>query len=642
MKKDFNNISYDSNNKLITFSFNYNISIINNIRNIIGRKYNPIEKNWTINLTKDNFSQIKKFIDKFKPEFKEKKDKQLLFEIFELDLEEKKKKELENFNFEKSNSIFSDFEIKGLPFELRPFQKVGVEYIIKNKGVIIGDEMGLGKTIETLASIHYLNIKPVLIVCPDTLKYNWLRETNKWLPNKKVFLLKTEYNLKENLIVLTGKIEYPLNFVKLYKDGLYKMTELGFRKIKEKENLKESNIEEAIIENYNLKDYDIIIASYNTININEKFLKNINWKMIVADESHFLKNSQSNRTNSILELSKNIEYVVLLSGTSVTNRPSELISQLQIINKLKDFGGWYKFVTRYCNAYRGNWGWDLSGSSNLEELHKNLRKICYIRRNKKEVLTELPDKQKIIIEVDISNRKEYDKAEEDLISYLKEELLIEENRIKNWEREGKTWEEIQLLIKEYKQEKINSANKAEHLVRINLLKQLVAEGKIQSIKEWIDNFLRIGEKLIVFAEHTKLIKELSDYYKCGRIFGETKSEDRQKLVDEFQNNMEIKLLFLNTKVGGVGLTLTSSSNVLFLELGWTPSEHDQAEDRLHRIGQKDSVNCYYMLGKNTIDNWIYDLIEEKRIITNAVNSGEFIEDQNKGMLNELINKFLNK
>lgn len=658
-------IDFNVGTKMVTIGFKYDFILVDAVKKIPGRKYSADTKEWYMALSEENSLQLAYYIKANNPEIK---NPEILLSLLEINQKLIKKEEQQNTNFVQSSAMDSNFEVVGLKGNLRPFQKVGIEYAVKNKGVIIGDEMGLGKTIEAIGTMHHTQSYPALIACPNTLKYNWLKECEKWL-DKKVFILNTEFELTEDLLVLTGKITYPLDFVKLFKDGYYKMTEKGFRKIdnqnkcqwcgEKKENpfgicehchrfpelkkmgLEESNPKEAIIESNNLRNYDIIVMGYNTIIKYEELLKKISWKIFIGDESHYLKNKKAKRTEAVLNLVKNIEYKILLTGTAVVNRPSELTVQLEIINKMNDFGGWWPFVKRYCNAHYGSFGLDLSGATHLNELHEKMRRICYIRRNKKEVLAELPDKQRSIIEIDITNRKEYNKAENDLIEYLKGEISIVRNNITKWEAEGKDWEEIQQLVKDTKEQKINSAMQAEHLVRINVLKRLVAQGKIEGIKEWIDDFLESGEKLIVFAEHVDLIKQLSDYYKCGRIIGETKLEERERLVIDFQENPSTKLLFLNMKTGGVGLTLTSSSNVLFLELGWGPTEHSQAEDRSHRMGQKNSVNCYYVIGKETIDNWIYELIEEKRVITDAINSGIESEKQ-VNILSELIDKLRNK
>lgn len=631
-----NCIDYSEENKLLTISFIYRPYLVNDVKAIRGRVYNPQLKSWTVNLNESNVDSIANFIIKYK--FDITNEKILEEEIKNIRLIKLQKSTIQAENLIQSKAEISNFEVEGLKYELRPFQKVGIEYAIRNNNCIIGDDMGLGKTIQTIGIIQYLNKPKTIICCPDTLKYNWLKEINKWI-NKKAFIVFSDYRVEDNFNCYLNKFHWPIGYIKEYTDGFYKNTEQGWRKIKD-EVVNIENQKEVVEEFVNLLDFDIIIMGYNTLSKFYQIFEKMNFDILICDESHYLKNKKSTRTRSVLNLSKNINNKYLLTGTTVVNRPAEIISQLEILGRLNNFGGWWKFVNRYCDAKNAGFGLDLKGAKNLEELHIKLRENCYIRRNKKDVLKELPDKQRTIIEIKIDNEKEYSKAENDIIEYLKNEF-IDYKKIQELEEQGKSWNEIQEEYKQNIERKTQAALNAEHLVQINILKNLAIKGKLYAIKEWINDFLETDEKLIVFGIHTAIIKELAEYYKCGKIIGETKIEERQRLVDDFQENSNTKLLFLNVQAGGVGITLTSASSVCFIELGWTPGEHEQAEDRLHRIGQKDSVNCYYFLAKETIDYDIYDLIEEKRKITNAINKGEFVEGQ-VNMLNELINKLKKK
>ena len=163
------------------------------------------------------------------------------------------------------------------------------------------------------------------------------------------------------------------------------------------------------------------------------------------------------------------------------------------------------------------------------------------------------------------------------------------------------------------------AAKAEQLVRIEACKQAAARGKLAASKEWIENFLDSDEKLVVFASHIDIQESLANTFDgAAHIFGSDDALTRQQNVDRFQTDPECRLIVCSLQAGGVGITLTAASNVAFLEQGWTPAAMDQAEDRLHRIGQKDSVNAWYLLDMNTIDGQIWNLIEEKRNVTEQV------------------------
>ncbi|MDO8686469.1 MAG: DEAD/DEAH box helicase, partial [Clostridiales bacterium] len=250
-------------------------------------------------------------------------------------------------------------------------------------------------------------------------------------------------------------------------------------------------------------------------------------------------------------------------------------------------------------------------SSNIEELNTRLKGIV-IRRIKKEVLSELPEKQKTNIELKIDNVSEYAQAEQDIIDYI--------NDKKGYSAADK-------------------ASRAKALVKIETLKQIAAEGKLPGVYEWIDSFLASGEKLVIFAWHDFVINALRAKYSSISVSltGSNSSEQRQASVDAFQNNPSIKLFIANIQAGGLGITLTASSNVAFVELGWTPSIMTQAEDRVHRIGQKNAVNVYYLLARNTIDDMMCELlIRKSSVIDAAIDGKAYLEFS---MFDELIDSF---
>lgn len=409
-----------------------------------------------------------------------------------------------------------------------------------------------GKTVQALAwlRLHPEN-RPAIIVCPASLKLNWEREAKKWLTEN------------EKIHVVNGK---------------------GWK-----------------------NNQTIYIINYDILKKHYEHLTSIDAKVIILDESHYVKNSKAQRTKLATEISRKIPNRILLTGTPVLNRPVELWQQLNILDP-NTWNNFFSYGVRYCNGQRTMWGWDFSGASNIEELNEKLKTIM-VRRTKAQVLKELPDKRYSSVVVPISNRQEYTQAESQFLSYIR--------KIKG-------------------DEAVMKAKRAEMLTKIEALKQLSARGKMKAIFDWIDNFIESGEKLVIFANHTEIINNLYEKYKdiAVKLTGADSQEARQKAVDDFQNKSEIKIFIGNIKASGVGITLTASSNVAFIELPWTPSELQQATDRLHRIGQKSAVNVYYLLGENTIDEKIAKLLEEKASIVDAVIDGK--EQKNLNILDDLI------
>ena len=455
-----------------------------------------------------------------------------------------KKQEITQLFKKIATNVIQDFK---LPLELQrklyPFQKEGVKFLLETGGkAILGDEMGLGKTVEAIAYFQATNMKKVLIVCPASIKLTWRNEIVKFAPERK-------------------DVEV------VYSNGG------GKRKF----------------------GSEITIINYDIVGkfINE--LKEAKFDLIILDEFHYIKNYKALRTKAVHKLS-NIPHKLLLSGTPLLNRPIELYSPLNYLIP-KQWGSIWNFGKQYCGAKQTRWGWDFSGASNLEELKKRLMPIM-IRRLKKDVLEDLPDKIHQDIEIELSKelRKEYERAYEDLIQWLLEQKMKEE---------------------------AERASRAEQLVQVSYLKQLLIGEKVEAAKELIDTIIESDKKVIVFSQFLMPIYDLKKYYgnKAVSLLGETKIEDRQKAVEAFQTNSEIKVFVGSLKAAGLGLTLTAADTVVFLDLAWTPNDHAQAEDRAHRIGQKNVLNVYRIIAKGTIDGKIGALLDKKREIINAVVDG---------------------
>ena len=477
-----------------------------------------------------------------------------------------------------SSAKDSDLQVKGLGGELMPFQRAGVAYAAKTKNCIIADEMGLGKTIEALATIQHLNAFPAIIICPAAVKINWAREARKWLPDKTV------------------EIWYGRNG------------------------------------NGSAKRADIIIINYDIISDPKKQgksvlrddLKDIHPKMVILDESHYIKSHKAKRTLAAKELGKGAMIKLCLTGTPVLNRPNELISPLTFLGHLEEFGGFWYFVNHYCAAKNTGWGWDFSGASNIPELHEKLKATCFIRRKKADVLLELPAKRRAVVPIPLDNEDEYQYAENNLVEWYgqnaarKQEFLDEIADLSEKEQKAaKKSESRRARI---------SAQNAEQLVRIEALKQLAVKGKMASLKLWIKDFLASGEKLVVFAHHRNVVQELAKEFKAPMIMGGDDLKVRQRVIDKFQTNPKCQMIVCSTKAAGVGITLTAASNSVTVELAWTPSTHQQSEARLHRIGQKSCVTSYYLIGAGTIEEEIAQLLDKKQSVIDSIVDGEATQE----------------
>jgi len=430
-----------------------------------------------------------------------------------------------------------------------PYQFKGIYGIEKTHGrALVADDMGLGKSLQALGwTALYPERRPVLIICPATLKFNWQNEITT--------------HLSKDSIMLSGK--KPYKFPK---------------------------------HEYVIINYDILDAWVPEI------LKHIKPRIVICDEFHFCKNRKAKRTKATIKLSKKVPHFIGLTGTPIDNRPVELFPQLSAIDK-DLFPSFWDFGLTYCGAENKFGRWEFKGASKTKQLHAILAEKVMIRRKKSEVLTELPDKTRSVVPLSIC-MKEYNKAEVDLIGWLKKVDPLKAARAKN----------------------------AEALAKIGYLKRLAAKGKVKEVIKWVQNFLETtDEKIILFAIHHEVLDALRDAFgpEAVMLTGKTSAAGRRDAVERFQNDPKIRIFIGGLKAAGVGLTLTAASTVAKVELGWTPAEHLQAEDRAHRIGQKNAVNCYYFLAQGTIEEPICDMIQKKQhVIEQVLDGREEVQDWN--------------
>lgn len=419
--------------------------------------------------------------------------------------------------------------------ELRPFQRAGVAYALWARRVFLADEQGLGKTIQALAALESDDAYPAVVICPASLKLNWAREIERWLPHRSVAVLAG-----------TGRVA---------------------------------------------PSADIAVLNYEIVHAHRERLALRRPRALVLDESHYVKNSRAKRTQAVRRLADALPPDALrlaLTGTPVLNHAEELIPQLRIVGRLGDFGSGARFARRF------------QGAGAEERIHWHLRRRCFVRRLKADVLPQLPAKRQVVVPVALENEREYRLAEEDVIAWLREQPL-----------------ELSELDR-----RVAAALRAERLAQLNALKRLAARGKLAPALAWIADFMASDEPLVVFAGHREVQELLLERFPDAlHLLGRDSVTAREAAVRAFQEPDGPQLIVCATRVGAQGITLTRASNVAFLDLEWTPALHDQAEDRCHRIGQHDAVTAWYLLAAETIDETMIELIAHKRGIVGAVTDG---------------------
>ena len=526
-------------------SFKYKPSIVDRVRQIPGRRFDGAKKVWIVPARsrvdlERMIYQIRQFENINWVNGTEKKEEDIAYDIPELpDL-----------------TVPHNLKIQPYPYQLK-----GIARGLQLKRFMNCDEPGLGKTLQSIATINLADAFPCLVVCPSSLKINWLREWEKFTDKKAM--------------ILTDKVRDTWTF--FFQTGMHQVFIVNYESLKKYfvQRIKKA-------EGWTLRDVEF----RNSINL---------FKSVIIDESHRCKSASTQQAKFCKGICTGKEWVIELTGTPVVNRPKDLIPQLAILNRMNDFGGYKPFVDRYCSGQRE--------ASNLRELNFNLWKYCMFRREKSLVLTDLPDKIRQVNTCEITNRKEYMDAERDLIMYLQK-------------------------YKDADDDKIAKAMRGEVMVRINILRQISARGKVRDVIEFVKDFRENGKKIILFCSLHEVVDQLKRYFPTAvSVTGRDSQDEKQRAVDAFQNNPKADIIICSIKAAGVGLTLTASSNVAFVEFPWTYADCCQCEDRAHRIGQKDSVTCYYFLGRRTIDEKVYRIIQEKKNIANAVTgSTEDIEE----------------
>jgi len=368
-------------------------------------------------------------------------------------------------------------------------------------------------------------------------------------------------------------------------------TYFGVQRINILEGKKHKN--KMTVSKYYIINYDIL-SSWTSE------LVRLNPDIIIIDECQYLKSRTSNRTKAMFKIAHRVNDVVGLSGTPIMNRPIEFYSILKIINK-NIFPNIRKYVHRYC--YNKNFfapgGYDDKGATNLEELSQILSSKVMIRMRKEEVLKDLPDTIKTVIPLKI-DLAEYNKAKTDIKSWLANNNIEKETVLA--------------------------------MTKIEYLKQISANAKIPQVISWVNDFLCNGKKIVLFASHKTIINQLVEAYegKILKVDGSTPVKHRQGIVKQFNDDDNVKILIGNIKAMGTGLNgiQDTCSDVGFLELPWTPAELEQAYSRLHRIGQRNTVNVIFFLVNNTIDRYIFNIITDKKIITDTIVEGGATKNSN--------------
>lgn len=459
-------------------------------------------------------------------------------------LQDIEKKIIESIALSASTEI-SDYKVP-VPDGLQylPHQLAAVKYAENKDNLLIADEMGLGKTIEAIAIINFefnrKGVESVLVICPASLKINWARELEKWLVPSE---------LKNNIHILSSKSKF-----NRCKKGVFVINYEALRLVE---------------------------------GLNEK-----NWDILIYDEAHYLKSFKAQRTK--IALSIPAKKTIALTGTPILNRPVELFPLLTRLDPHNLGKNYFRYVIRYCNAYKDAYGWRVTGSSNLKELQVLLRTSLMIRRTKQDVLKNLPEKiRQVIVYPAEGKLKEVVKRENLLLSQIDKEILVA------------SAEQLEKLFEGLSKIDIVSFNE------LSKVRKELGMLKVPFVLEQLNLILESTEKpIVVFTHHQCVAEAIAKHFKVEPFIGSTPVKKRQIIVDQFRKG-ESKLFIGTLQSAGYGLNLETASTIVFAELDWVPAKLIQAEDRAYRIGQKNNLLIYYLVVEKSLDVKLAEYISQK-------------------------------
>ena len=444
--------------------------------------------------------------------------------------------------------------IKELNGTLRNYQVTGVNYLLSlsemNFGGILADEMGLGKTIQVIAFLLYKKNKRSLVVTPTSLIYNWKEEFEKFAPSLNVGVIHGSKSARNKILD-------------------------------------------------NKENYDVLLTTYGTIKNDIEFYKNEIFDYCIIDEAQNIKNPKSQNTKIIKELNAKVKFA--LTGTPIENSLIELWSIFDFI-----MPGYLFDEKKFKRKFVGR------NEKEIDEL-KSLIKPFILRRLKRDVITELPEKieKKYYVPMTVKQKLAYK-------NYMKEVKL-----------KLKTGEDDNITIFSY-------LTKLRQICQDPILvnKDYIGDsGKLNVALEIIEEVIEDNNKMLVFSQFTSVLKRIENELNIRKIKnkyldGATNAKERIKLVSEFNESTEPELFLISLKAGGTGLNLTSAKFVMHMDPWWNPAIEDQATDRAHRIGQKNIVEVIKLIAKDTIEEKIIQLQEDKREIINSVMSDDSLNINN--------------
>lgn len=505
-------------------------------------------------------------------------------------------------------------KIRDMTDKARNYQINGVQMMQHfNFNCLLADQAGSGKTLQSLSAVRTSESYPCLIICPSTLKINWKREIKMWGdPRHKNSYYIVEGRKKQNFKNYKYVI---INYDILYDHVEYITKELkpNICIVDEVHELRGRG--KVVSKNYPTHKFKE--REYITMHNNMEVIKTRPPKRVEA--ARWVINGFTEEQAKLIGYQwKGVSKKILMSATPVPNNNGDIFNIMNLLNKER-YNDEEKFLDYFCVREEGYKPGILviKKSKNNDVLNKLLLEKYMIRRLKKDILPELPDRIKSVIPQMMSDTdwKSYQQADEDFISWV-------------WENKRKN------IVTEEQEKR----------ARFQVLQELALQGKLKACFKVIDDILlEKGKKVVVFMWNKEVIKIFEEKYKgiCVKLVGGMSSNDKQASVDEFQNNEKIRVFLGNLQAASTGITLTRSDTVVFVQFGFLPHFVDQGIDRCHRLGSEgDVVNALFLPAAGTIEKMIMIKLDQKLADMEAGIDGKETDDSE--MLEWLWNEYERK
>lgn len=438
-------------------------------------------------------------------------------------------------------------------------------FLAEGGGALCADDMGLGKTLQALWLLRRQRagaMFPAVVVCPASVKYAW------------EYAAARHVDLRAQ--VLEGRTPPTAEF------------DLGLVP-------------------------KILIINPEILKNWLPYLMRVGIQTLILDECQYYTNIRAKRTKAAILLARSVPFRLALSGTPLTNRPSELWPTLHMLRP-DVYASFFSFAQQFCAPKRQPWGWDYGGAENIPELHAMLKETCMVRRLKKDVLRDLPSKTRLVVPMEVSDAREYREASSNFLQWLKTA---------------------------HGTARRDKAAKAVAVTRIGYLLRLAAKLKARAVVRWANAWFEEfpEEKMVLFGVHDQMIRVLQRHIKARHVTvdGSVVGRARQLAVDTFVKDPEVRCFIGNIRAAGTGVDgLQRVCNTLaFCELWWVPAGHTQAEDRIYRIGQGNVAWINYLVAGGTIEEDLCQVIQSKQRVIQATLDGD-VEVDNLDVWDQLI------